>query len=103
MWLVYLVGLLGSVHLLLSIVLVFSTVGVLGLLVDKASPRMVKKTSIALVVAVIGLTILPSERTAYMMLGAYGTQQLLEHPETATSIQKILVIVNQELDSRIKK
>ena len=102
MWLVYLIGLLGSVSAVLIILLFLSiATGLFSLLEEHDGAA--KIAGIVLVVSGLVLTFLPSERTAYMMLGAYGAQQLLEQPETATITQKILVIVNQELDSRIKK
>jgi hypothetical protein len=58
---------------------------------------------IFLVIGGIGKTITPNEKTAYVMIGAYATQQLASS-ETATKVGgKVLTVINQKLDSYISE
>lgn len=45
---------------------------------------------------------LPSERTAYTMVGAYAAQRVVENPQTQEISSKVLKIINQKLDSFIE-
>lgn len=45
--------------------------------------------------------LIPSEKTAYIMVGAYATQQLVEAPGTQIIGKKVLTIIEQKLDSYI--
>ena len=47
--------------------------------------------------------ILPSEKTAYVMLGAYATQKVAEDPRTQELGNKVLKIVNSKMDSYIEE
>lgn len=46
-------------------------------------------------------TLVPKEKTAYIMLGAYATQKVAEDPRTQEIGNKILKIVNVKLDQYV--
>lgn len=52
------------------------------------------------VVAIIGI-LLPSEKTAYVMVGAYTAQKVAENPEVQKLSGKVLTIIENKLDSYI--
>lgn len=53
----------------------------------------------AIAVAIELLNILvPSERTAYTMVGAYATQKVAEDPRVQETGEKVLKIINKRLD-----
>lgn len=45
---------------------------------------------------------LPNEKTAYIMLGAYATQKVAEDPRTQELGNKVLKIVNTKMDKYIE-
>lgn len=45
---------------------------------------------------------LPSERTAYMMVGAYATQKVAENEKVQQTGKKVLTLIEQKLDSYIE-
>lgn len=45
--------------------------------------------------------ILPNEKTAYVMLGAYATQKVAEDPRTQEIGSKVLKMINNKLDSYV--
>lgn len=47
------------------------------------------------------IAVIPSEKTAYIMVAAYATQQIAESPATAEISGKVITIINQQLDSYI--
>jgi hypothetical protein len=46
--------------------------------------------------------LLPSERTAYMMVGAYATQKVAENEKVQETGKKVLTLIEQKLDSYIE-
>ena len=64
-----------------------------------------KKTMMRYVVAVFTcfwlLVFLPSEQTAYTMVGAYAAQKVVEDPKVQQLSAKVLKIVEMKLDSYI--
>lgn len=60
------------------------------------------KTSIyVLIGCTTALTFLPSEKTAYMMVGAYATQKVAENQNIQVTGGKVLELINQKLDEYI--
>ena len=55
-----------------------------------------------LAVTTIFAVAIPSEKTAYMMVGAYATQKIAENDKVQETGQKVLSIINQKLDSYIE-
>jgi hypothetical protein len=47
------------------------------------------------------IILLPSEKTAYTMVGAYAAQKIAQDPKTEQMGSKVLVIINQKLDEYI--
>ena len=47
------------------------------------------------------LTFLPSEKTAYLMVGAYAAQKIAENDKVQETGSKVLTIINQKLDSYV--
>lgn len=99
-WLVYGIGLLGNIISLT----VFIT-GVCGLVAtfhltsmeaNKAKRWFIATVSLAFVVA-----ILPSEKTAYTMVGAYAAQRLVQNSEVQQLSGKVLTIIEQQMDKYI--
>ena len=47
--------------------------------------------------------LIPSERTAYTMVGAYAAQKVAESPEVQSISGKVLTIINQKLDQYVEQ
>lgn len=45
--------------------------------------------------------LIPSERTAYMMIGAYAAQKVAEQPRTIELSNKVLKIIEKKLDDAL--
>ena len=48
-------------------------------------------------------TLLPTEKTAYMMVGAYATQKIAENDKVQETGGKVLQIINQKLDQYVEE
>lgn len=46
-------------------------------------------------------TLIPSEKTAYMMVGAYTAQKIAQNPKVEQVGAKVLTIINQKLDQYV--
>jgi hypothetical protein len=46
---------------------------------------------------------IPSEKTAYTMVGAYAAQKVAENPEVKNISSKVITIINQKLDHYIEQ
>lgn len=62
----------------------------------------VKTAMKVLIPCAVILTFLPTERTAYIMVGAYATQKVAESGVVQETGGKVLTIINQKLDSYIE-
>jgi hypothetical protein len=58
----------------------------------------VKTLSKFFITASLILMVLPSEKTAYMMVGAYATQKIAENDNVQETGSKVLKLINQKLD-----
>ena len=47
--------------------------------------------------------LIPSEKTAYIMVGAYATQKVAENEKVQETGQKVLSIINNKLDSYVEE
>ena len=56
-------------------------------------------TSIALAFVIV---IVPSQKTAWIMVGAYATQKVAEDPRTVELGGKVMTVINQQLDQLIE-
>lgn len=54
------------------------------------------------IIAVIMLVVLPSEKTAYTMVGAYAAQKVAENEKVQQMSGKVLTIIEQKLDGYIE-
>ena len=54
-----------------------------------------------LIPAVFILIILPTQKTAYMMVGAYAAQKVVENKSVQDTGGKVLTLINQKLDHYI--
>jgi hypothetical protein len=54
-----------------------------------------------LIPAVFILIILPTQKTAYMMVGAYAAQKVVENKSVQDTGGKVLTLINQKLDQYI--
>lgn len=61
----------------------------------------VKTAMIVFITSSVLLTFLPSEKTAYLMVGAYATQKIAENDKVQETGGKVLKIINQKLDTYI--
>jgi hypothetical protein len=62
------------------------------------------KTAIkVLIPCAVILTFLPTERTAYIMVGAYATQKVAESGAVQETGGKVLKLINQKLDSYVQE
>lgn len=61
----------------------------------------IKSTFIVFIVSLTLQTFLPSEKTAYMMVGAYATQKIAENEKVQETGSKVLTIINQKLDEYV--
>ena len=58
--------------------------------------------TVALVFCVLGIFV-PSEKTAYTMVGAYAAQKVAEDPKVQDMSNKVLTIINQKLDHYVEE
>lgn len=108
---VYLISILGSVSSFLKIISSITICAALMLLMFSLiilEGRLKhKKTFIALVIIALfsggAKALLPSEKQAYIILGAYTAQTIAENKNVQEVGGKLLTLVNQKLDEAIKK
>lgn len=65
--------------------------------------KIFKFSAIGSVVLAIIMTVLPNERTAYMMVGAYATQKVAENERVQEAGKKVLTLIEQKLDAYIEE
>jgi hypothetical protein len=99
-WLVYGIGVLGNIIVFLSIITAgcgaVTAFNLLNEEVNKAKPWLIACMSLSFVLA-----ILPSEKTAYTMVGAYAAQRLAQNSEVQELSGKVLTIIEQQMDKYI--
>jgi hypothetical protein len=59
------------------------------------------RTVIVFLIAVFIHVAIPSEKTMYMMVGAYATQKIAENDKVQQTGQKVLTIIEQKLDTYV--
>ena len=67
-----------------------------------ANKKVVKRLAITAAFCLTLLTFLPSEETAYTMVGAYAVQAVATHPATVETSEKVLKLINNKLDEHLK-
>jgi len=69
---------------------------------DRVAPdKWIKRFFCILAGAVLLSVVIPNERTAYMMVGAYATQKVAENDKVQETGKKVLTLIEQKLDSYI--
>lgn len=63
--------------------------------------NILKYSVITTIVAAIVMLIIPNEKTAYTMAGAYAAQKVVENDKVQDMSGKVLQIINQKLDTYI--
>lgn len=66
-----------------------------------AAKRWFKRSVITLAVLGFLSTLIPTERTAYIMIAAYATQKVAENPEVRDTGDKVLTLINSKLNQLI--
>ena len=69
---------------------------------EKTAFKVWKRCGITAVCFAFILTLLPSEKTAYTMVGAYAAQKIAQDPRTQEVGGKVLTIINQKLDGYVQ-
>ena len=99
-WLVYAIALLGNIIFFMFVLVVAcGAVSFFHLVnedIAKIKPWLIGAVSLSFVLA-----ILPSEKTAYTMVGAYAAQRLSENSEVQALSGKVLTIIEQQMDKYI--
>jgi len=63
--------------------------------------KVIKVSIITCFCSALFLTFLPSEKTAYMMVGAYAAQKVVENDKVQETGGKVLKLINQKLDDYV--
>jgi ABC-type Fe3+-siderophore transport system permease subunit len=124
-WLVYLISLLDNIVPLAGVILsITGTALIIGLIyLSEHTPsrydnnaerewkaikhagakKLVKKLWITVIISAVVLVIVPSKKTAYIMIGAYAAQQLAQNDDVKTIGGKVYSIITNELDFYLEK
>ena len=66
-----------------------------------AGEKLMKRGLITLVVLLVIQIFIPSQKTAYTMVGAYAAQKVVENKGVQDTSDKVMTIINQKLDKYI--
>ena len=107
--LVYAVSLLDGLLKFLTIMCAVAVLGVIASGVASlesyndtaAAKRWFKRSVISLAILGFLSTLIPTERTAYIMVAAYAAQKVAESPEVRDTGDKVLTLINSKLDQLI--
>ena len=102
-WLVYGIGLLGDIIGLIGGLIIVCGIIAFFYFVSGYEPNFVKAKPwlITALILCIFMAVLPSEKTAYTMVGAYAAQRLAQSPEVQQMSGKVLTIIEQQMDKYI--
>ena len=64
---------------------------------DQVSSKMPRRWTIATVLLILVSSVFPSEKTAYLMVGAYATQKIAEAPKTQELGAEVLKIIELKI------
>ena len=109
--LVYAVSLLDGLLKFLTIMCAVAVLGVIASGVASlesyndtaAAKRWFKRSVISLAILGFLSTLIPTERTAYIMVAAYAAQKVAESPEVRDTGDKVLTLINSKLDQLIEE
>lgn len=123
--LVYGINVLGKISIVLGLVIAFGTaIAGVSMMVrifharetwDSKADEQIKQgrretsmtifkyAGIAVIVSAVLNILLPSERTAYVMVGAYAAQKVAENDKVQQMSSKVLTVIEQKLDGYIQE
>lgn len=125
-WLVYGISLLRGIEGMLVTAIIISGFSIFGLMIYRATEgsqedyysedtnakkaekakwamNHVKTTLIVFITSCVLMTLVPSEKTAYVMVGAYAAQKIAENDKVEQTGSKVLTIINQKLDQYVEE
>jgi len=98
--LVYLAGVLHGVQFVFVLCgIALAVISLMGVF-DNCKKSAVKYGTAAAIVFLIA-ALIPSEKTMYVMAGAYATQQIAENPNVQRIGGKIVTVIDKKLDEII--
>jgi hypothetical protein len=123
-WLVYVISLLSGLNGMFALAAAASSMAFVFLLIYRAAEcsqasyysdadnklraekaewcmTHVKSALIVMICSSTVITFLPSEKTAYMMVGAYAAQKVAENEKVQETGGKVMNLINQKLDEYI--
>jgi len=65
--------------------------------------KSIQKYMIAILVLGFCTVLIPSQKTMYVMVGAYAAQKVAQSPETRIISEKVLKVIEKELDEQINE
>ena len=65
--------------------------------------KSIQKYTIAFLIIGFCTVLIPSQKTMYVMVGAYAAQKVAQAPETKVISEKVLKIIEKELDEQINE
>lgn len=108
--LIYLTEMLGKLETVLTVTSVLSiciTMVVFagaGVFIEEYWVKLYLKWSVlALAVSISFIVVLPSKKTAYMMVGAYAAQKVVQSPDEVGIYSRIIRLVEAKLDAALEK
>jgi len=65
--------------------------------------KSILKYIVAFILVSFTSVLIPSEKTMYVMVGAYAAQKVAQAPETKVISAKVLKVIEQKIDEQIKE
>jgi len=65
--------------------------------------KSIQKYMIAILLIGFCTVLIPSQKTMYVMVGAYAAQKVAQSPETRIISEKVLKVIEKELDEQINE
>lgn len=105
--LVYAISILKPLSIIFTFMIITSMMMLFIALMFYMSDYYIKDTTfirtrryciVGLFIAAIGVIFIPSERTAYMMVGAYAAQKIATDPTVARLNAKIIGLIERKID-----
>jgi len=106
--LVWAIGMLKDLHtlfvILVLVLLAFSGICIMNHndYPNRGWLKHLKWTIPSVLLCWVTVVAIPSEKTAYLMVAAYATQQVAENPKVQDMSGKVLTIIDQKLDGYIE-
>lgn len=105
--LVYAISILKPLSIIFTFMIIISMMMLFITLMFYMSDYYIKDTTFistrrycitGLFIAAIGVIFIPSERTAYMMVGAYAAQKIATDPTVARINEKVVKLIERKID-----